>query len=176
MIIAFDQVLVHLEKTEIPPGNIMTRWTKDAIEDLVQSKEAQRGACIEDTANYLRKQLWLKKLLSCAGVAGPVSETGLGDAMSSLDELISEIKTGTDAKANIECQETVSGAAGPSQCPARPARKGRPRNTSLKSYKEEQKRCKKGGNGSTKSMAATTDEENQSHAKTKTIAELIIAS
>lgn len=164
---------MHLDKTEIPSGNIMDRWRKDADKDPMEGASGEVSVA-KETAVYLRKQLMLKRVLDIAGVNVAVDEPGYADAVEALDRLIA-----ARSVAPVDVQEGVklgvaNGATRPTACPARPSRKGRPQNSSLKSYEESVKRGKK----SKRSAAGVfgvgvTDEENPSGGKTKTLAEIV---
>ena len=122
-----------------------------------------------ETTEYIRKQLLLKKVLTAAGVDGTITDGWLTEAMAALDKLTSlrtTVKGG--AVANVGERIGSDEEALPSQCPPRPIRRGRPRNSSLKSYENEKKNQVRSRPDDTgKKVATSTDEENPRNGKTK---------
>ncbi|CAD6257791.1 unnamed protein product [Miscanthus lutarioriparius] len=112
------KVLVHMEKTEIPAGNIMARWTKNATKEKNNGIEESGADYDNETTEYIRKQLLLKKVLTAAGVDGTITDGWLIEAMAALDRLTSlrtTVKGG--AVANVGERIGSDEEALPSQCP-----------------------------------------------------------
>lgn len=123
---------MHLDRTEIPSGNILERWRKDVVDEDIQENNAnEESNSVETAAYYIQKKLMVKRVLAMAGVDGTLDESGYIEAMAALDRIISVKTTGASGSTAGSSENETTG---PTSCPARPSKKGRLQNTSLKSY------------------------------------------
>lgn len=164
-----------MEKTDIPASNIMARWTKNATQP--NNNGMQKGGADHDkeTTEYIRKQLSLKKVLTAAGVDGTIPDGGLTVAMAALDKLTSLRTTDKGVPgANMGEYIGTDEEALTRQCPPRPIRRGRPRNSSLKSYENEKKNQVRSRPDDTGKKVATSTDENPRNGKTRALNELLL--
>lgn len=139
----------------------MFRWTKDATR--VEETREQKGIGGDAAAkvDYIRKQVMMKKLIEMTGADGTLSDGVFAEAMEALDWVIARRNAEKGVVAESPHCNTDNLGVRPTKCPPRPVRKGRPRNTSLKSYEAEvTKQAKHGPAGGCKRKESSTDEEN----------------
>ncbi|CAL4899403.1 unnamed protein product [Urochloa decumbens] len=76
------KVLLILDYSEIPSGNILQRWTKSAMKGKEKQETSQMRT--DDQANDVRKQALLLKTLEIINGKNKITETGFIQAMSAL--------------------------------------------------------------------------------------------
>lgn len=159
-----------MDRTEIPSGNILFRWTKNAMNEK-SSKHNDTTS-----ADYLRKKVMMNKLAEMSGPDGTMSDGMFTEAMEALDRVIARQNAVKGVPVQSLDHSNVEEGVRPAKCPPRPVRKGRPRNTSLKSYEAEMaKQMKKGPACVSKKLESSTDEENPRGGKTKALGELLLS-
>lgn len=162
---------MHLDRTELPAGNIMERWRKDCTEEDMRGKYTTKESKNEETTAYIQKKLMVKKVLALAGVDGALDEEGYKEAMEALDKIISVKTLGGKGVGALGSESEITR---PTLCPERPTRKGRPHNTDLKSYEASLKKQKTKLTSDKKAGGrTTTDEENQAGGRTRALSELM---
>ncbi|XP_021321752.1 protein FAR1-RELATED SEQUENCE 5 [Sorghum bicolor] len=149
------KVLMHLDRTELPSGNILARWRRDvACETGHVSGQGVETSSLE-SATYIQKKLMVRRVLAKAGVERTLDESGYKEAMDALDKIISVRTTRVEEK-KIELGET---SEKPTSCPKRAVKKGRRQNTSLKSYKASLKEQNKRKKYEEDEISSTSDNE-----------------
>jgi len=165
------KVLVHLDKMEIPAGNIMRRWTK---EGHIPCKETSISSALEQQSHNMQRKMLLAKACELTKVDdkgrlvsfGKTIEEVIGNSMVSetSGQQIGEVKDAT----------TSWPTSKPTSCPPRTIFGGRPPNTGLKSWIASTKKpaaCQ-ADDPSTKA-SEWPEEENPAKKKTKSILELM---
>jgi hypothetical protein len=174
LLLCQPQVLVHTDKTEIPSGNVLFRWTKNATVGEAAGREKGVEQKEQSNADYIRKMVMIKKLQAMMGSDGTMSDGVFAEAMEALDRVIARQTTERSVPPDSIDSHTEVVDVRPAKCPPRPARKGRPRNTSLKSYEEEVTRLKKKGPPAVgERLEASIDDENPRSGKTRALEELL---
>ncbi|KAG0519311.1 hypothetical protein BDA96_09G253100 [Sorghum bicolor] len=163
------KVLVHLDRTEIPPGNIMYRWTKHAGPEYSPCTRElmmdQVSARVDGTKSHV------KRALEFAHGDDPIDDEAFAEAMRAMDAIVprkdhsvssfrehgGEVKTSGPSLGNAESMPT-----------------GRPRNTSLKSWQKHEISVKKvSSTERPDNILDINDEEGNIAAKTRKVDELM---
>jgi hypothetical protein len=171
------QVLVHLDVKEIPKRNIMARWLKNQFESD-ENRDGKRISVLSVVSDdLLKKRAIINRALEVAYGTEAISEDAFIEAMEALDsvrrqpyiavpELARKATHDLHTSATEAVIPTCVSTAMPTSnisCPDRPTKKGRPSSSSLRSWKEEQKRNK----------SQSTDEENPRNGKTRSIVDVL---
>jgi hypothetical protein len=165
---------MHLDVAEVPTGNILERWRKDVVDVGLEGNAAIEDANTKETTEYIHKRIMLKRVLDAAGVERSLDDVGLSEAMKALDMLISINKTPIEGTTGQSRGLLADEDSEPTSCPPRPAKKGRRRNTSLKSYETARKRKNKTMSSYLSSgETSSTDDENPRGKKTRELRELM---
>ncbi|CAL5021319.1 unnamed protein product [Urochloa decumbens] len=164
------KVLTYLDKTEIPPGNILRRWTKICDIEGTDMQQLQRLAAENDE---LKRHILLRMAFEIENNRRCLSSTNfnlalqaLTTAESSHEERTHEVATG---------KGLLSSNIGyiPTSWPTSTYRGGRPQNTSLKSWVTSTKKCRKSKASRAEEEAADWPcEENPHAAKKRHISEI----
>ncbi|XP_039841858.1 protein FAR-RED IMPAIRED RESPONSE 1-like [Panicum virgatum] len=164
------KVLVHLDRQEIPAGNIMRRWTKEGLEHSLSVDSKATMAAHNDN---MRKKLLLTIVFEIANKEATLSETTFHQAMEAM-------KDSTDpplepALADITNTSTAAIAeVRPTACPPRTMLGGRPPNTGLQSWLASRKRSSnKTANSASALVADWPDEENTPTKKRRSISDIM---
>ncbi|OQU86059.1 hypothetical protein SORBI_3003G007000 [Sorghum bicolor] len=171
------KVLVHLDVKEVPSGNIMPRWLKNDPEPETSISATRRPDISGASVNVLKKRALLNCILQVAYGPDDISDEAFTQAMSVVDSLV--VRTTSSSTATLQSPITDNNTnykqsvAPPSvpmpkssstiRCPDRPINTGRPPHSTLKSWKDQQKRAR----------CASTDEENPREAKTRRIVDVM---
>ncbi|WVZ83499.1 hypothetical protein U9M48_030641, partial [Paspalum notatum var. saurae] len=155
------QVLVHRDMTQIPPLNIMPRWTKShGATDKELYKDCQ-SSCLE-VADIARKRLVLKRVLQLSSSCKGMDNAIFIHAMQQLDSVSRpSLSVSEGAVISANPPQLWHGEL-PTKCPPRTQRKGRRQSTSLKSWMRQGKAAarKKTMRSVPPCPPSTTDEEN----------------
>jgi hypothetical protein len=152
---------VNLDVKEIPRGNIMARWTKTQGDHGFQSGGSKYDCATNDTTAYVKKRQLIKRMLEVTNQTNGITDEAFADAMEAIESMVPKSETPQPKE-----HATMKGSGhscSSMKCPPRPTKKGRPPNTSLRSWKQEQKRKQK----------ESTDEENPTGAKTRPVNEVM---
>ncbi|CAD6258724.1 unnamed protein product [Miscanthus lutarioriparius] len=164
-------VLVHLDVKEIPKNNIMPRWMKDGDESADHSNVKTGFHVIRGSSDVLKKRALVSRVLEVAYGPNAISEEVYAQAMGVMDLVRSQSsmlqplvdQPSHDPRISVVTSASAISAPTNIRCPDRPTKKGRPANSSLQSWKEEQKRNNR----------QSTDEENPRGDKTRLIADVL---
>ncbi|KAG0540465.1 hypothetical protein BDA96_03G411500 [Sorghum bicolor] len=174
------KVLVHLDRTEIPPGNIMYRWTKHAGPEYSPCTRELTMDQVSARVDGTKRHVLLKRALEFAHGDDPIDDEAFAEAMRAMDAIVprkdhsvssfrehgGEVKTSGPSLGNAESMPTA--------CPPRPIRTGRPRNTSLKSWQKHEISVKKvSSTERPDNILDINDEEGNIAAKTRKVDELM---
>jgi hypothetical protein len=138
------QVLVHLDRTEIPGGNVHPRWTREA--GAATNSAAELSVIEQMTAqnDELKRRVLVMKALELSQSKGPIDDEAYADALRAMQNIVPS--TQGDIYPNISpCGEVgrsiweETNVTESIACPERVKRAGRPRDTSLKSWKKHYK-------------------------------------
>ncbi|RLM54828.1 hypothetical protein C2845_PM10G11160 [Panicum miliaceum] len=164
------KVLVHLDRLEIPPNNIMKRWTHDATSPNDGASHEQLPCRSVDAEDRMRKEMLLKKVLVLANADEKLTEEAFNHAMEAIVTSQKGNHQFTASVDNICTQILVTDTKVPVACPPRPSTGGRPPNTGLKSWlSSTKKKRKQMDTDQTTPTITSTDEENPRGGKTKSI-------
>ncbi|CAN6191154.1 unnamed protein product [Urochloa humidicola] len=128
------KVLIHLDRLEIPKGNIMDRWTKYYDSSDANFNPWQELALHND--NVKRKVL-LNRAFELANKQGRLSNFAFEQALKSITTSTEPQRETPPRKAGAEITNI------PTSCPPRKLKGGRPPNTGLKSWISSMKRAAK---------------------------------
>lgn len=138
-----------IDHQEIPPGNLLKRWTKDATCPDANSIAVTSIQTIGNGADRLRKHLLLDKVLELASSDREISDETFNNAIAALNfqsDISNKDKSKHEQRSSNGAALTYTNIAGtiPTSCPVQPYMGGRPPNTGLKlflaSIKKEAKR------------------------------------
>lgn len=162
---------------EIPKNNINIRWlkTQDDIEGTLHGKRS--SALGMASADFLKKRALLDRAIQVAYGTKAISEEAFTQAMDVMDSVcrLPSSDQGDCAPSgthdlHVRVMESVVSTCGMFEplsahisCPDRPTKKGRPSNSSLTSWKEQQKR----------QNLESTDEENPKNGKMHPLADVM---
>ena len=132
-----NQVLVHLDKSEIPPKYVLKRWRKNAIEKG-QQNEMCTGSTVEEES-FLKRVLISKTMEVVSGRAS-VLRSGIFETLNAL----SACDAGTENVAVTKCcamgEENMRLQNILTSCPDRTIKGGRPPSTGMKACLASRKR------------------------------------
>lgn len=131
------QVLVHMDKTEIPQRNIKHRWTKLAGPQGASCGSEMVAQIVTTRMDETKRQALVMRALELAQQSGPIDEAAYADAMRAIESCGRRRDTAACEVNNKEVDVAVPSPSladknFPIACPPRPPRCGRPRDTSLK--------------------------------------------
>ncbi|TVU51116.1 hypothetical protein EJB05_02523, partial [Eragrostis curvula] len=164
------KVLVHLDQRSIPEHNLMKRWTKAASTSGVGMTT---GAAPNHGTEEARRSLLVKMAMELATTRDIPDEE-----YTSLMEAMEKARSASRDKSNTHNSKIQTmGLDKPGislQCPLRPAKKGRPQSTSLRSWQQGVKRRRNIRTGD-KSMdrLLSEDEKNPRGGRTRSVQELL---
>jgi len=129
------KVLVSLDQCEIPPGNIMHRWTKAASKEFTRNDFRNKADSMFEDTDKMRKKLLLERVLQLTNSKSSLPDDVYLGAMRALGHG-DKGKTTTNCKDSGDLYSTVwdSNNPLPSMFPARICAGGRPPNTSMNSF------------------------------------------
>lgn len=168
---------MHLDTKEIPSGNIMSRWLKDDPQLANNAALSTRPDISGASADMLKKRVLLKRAIDVVYGKNELNEEAFAQAMGAMDSVVCPGMSSRNTSADmIKTQENdhqkkcVQGNDAPSlgnhesiSCPDRTRKNGRPSHSSLKSWKEQQKRMNRDSNV----------EENTGGRKTRRLADVL---
>ncbi|TVU35741.1 hypothetical protein EJB05_17644, partial [Eragrostis curvula] len=169
------KVLVHLDKRELPCGNIMKRWEKDTPSSNVCAASKLVDGDSACGSDYLLRSLLVMKAMELSRDKNRLNEEKVINALQALDAAQVALSSG-NAVPTATCESAVAGASGivrPTQCPPRPTKKGRPCSTSLNSWARSTKRSRLENVANEVADKESEDEENPKAGQTKNINELL---
>lgn len=165
------KVLVHLDRQEIPPGNILHRWTKDCVERSL-SEESKLSLIVHN--DKLRKKMLLDKVFEIANREATLSETAFHQAMDAITGSSSSDPVLANSDDPNILAATFTGQLQPTACPPRTVLGGRPPNTGLKSWLTSRKRPPKDKENTPSNLIADwPEEENPSTKKKRSLSDIL---
>ncbi|KAG0528690.1 hypothetical protein BDA96_05G033700 [Sorghum bicolor] len=171
------KVLVHLDVKEVPSGNIMPRWMKNDPEPKTSICPIRRSDISGASLTVLKKRALLSHMMKVAYGTDEISDEAFTQAMAAVDSLV--IRPASSSAATLQStitdhntnyKQSVAALSVPMpksnstiRCPDRPIKNGRPPHSTLKSWKDQQKRTR----------CVSTDEENPRGGKTRRIVDVL---
>jgi hypothetical protein len=155
----------------------MAQWLKNQFEPDDNCDGKRISVLSVVSADFLKKRAIINCALEVANGTEAISEDAFIEAMEALDSVrrqaytaepelerkaIHDLHTSATEPVIPTCVSTSMPTSNIS-CPDRPTKKGRPSSSSLRSWKEEQKR----------NQSQSTDEENPRNGKTWSIADVL---
>lgn len=169
---------MHLDRTEIPKCNIKERWTKEAGQDSVDGVGSSLVDQVRAQNDEMKRHVLVMKALELSQAKGPIDDEAYTDALRAMESIVpcrqSSIEMVNSTATDDACSVFGISHGLPIACPMRPKRAGRPRDTSLKSWKKHDKLEKdtRRKQEETKAVGDTNEEGNRP-SKTIKLADLM---
>lgn len=123
------QVLVLLDKSELPPKYVKKRWTKQAAQCHVENEVTCIGG--EHTESLLMKKVLLTKTIEVISGKASVTESGILHAIQALSTSAEASQAASEIQAPQQIEDVSNIGVMPIACPPRTVKGGRPPNTGL---------------------------------------------
>lgn len=134
---------MHLDRTEIPKGNINPRWTKEAGPEIIAGSGSSVVEQITTQNDELKRRVLVMKAIELSQTKGPINDEAYNEALRAMCSIV-PVKQSSIGTVNSGANDETTSVCAVSPelaiaCPPRPKRTGRPRDTSLKSWNKHYK-------------------------------------
>lgn len=164
---------MHLDRTEIPPGNIKHRWTRSAGPQLATCSTLDITDQVASKIEAVKR-----RALQLAQGSDPIDDQTFTETLHCMDNML-RLQVSTSSQLIETCNHTESIQSiqdkqhVPLSCPPRPTRTGRPRDTSLKSWKKHEKSSKQSKGAHHNVTQGIKGEDGTPCAKTRRLCDLL---
>ena len=124
------QVLLHLDRQEIPKFNIMRRWTKEAVVYKAHGEQTD----IASDADQMRKKALMLQTLQIVHGPSPLDEQMFKNAMQALRPADRTQREDPPFDGQYQCSLHDDAGPVPLSCPPRTMKGGRPPSTGLNAW------------------------------------------